>query len=162
MRAYDISALNILVLEKHLLIRNLLTQVFRQFGVPSVASTPDPKKAWDMFTTLPVDIMFCDWCEELDGLEFISRVRRDPETANAYVPLVVLTANTELRHVCQARDAGMTEFLAKPVSPKTIYERIVSVIEQDRFFVNCGSFFGPDRRRHREQPFGGEERRIRI
>jgi len=161
MKAYDISQLNILVLEKHLLIRNLLTEVFREFGVPSVHSTPDPEKAWKVFENFPVDIVFCDWCDELDGLAFLKRVRRDPETMNAYTPVVILTANTELRHVVEARDAGMTEFLAKPVSAKTIYERIVAVIESDRFFIDSGDFFGPDRRRHSGGEHEGAERRRR-
>ncbi|MBT3735674.1 MAG: response regulator [Gammaproteobacteria bacterium] len=67
-QAYDISALNILVLEKHLLIRKLLTDVFREFGVPTVQSTPDPETAWGFFTQFPADIVLCDWCEELDGM----------------------------------------------------------------------------------------------
>ncbi|MBT6093355.1 MAG: response regulator [Rhodospirillaceae bacterium] len=162
MKSYDISGLNVLVLEKHLLIRNLLTEVFREFGVPSVHSTPEPKKAWKIFESFPVDIVFCDWCAELDGLAFLSRIRRDPETMNAYAPVVILTANTELRHVCEARDAGMTEFLAKPVSAQAIYERIVAVIESDRFFINSGEFFGPDRRRHHADHHDGKERRART
>ncbi len=161
MKSYDISDLNVLVLEKHLLIRNLLTEVFREFGVPSVHSTPEPQKAWKIFESFPIDIVFCDWCDELDGLEFLNRIRRDPDTMNAFAPVVILTANTELRHVCEARDAGMSEFLAKPVSARTIYERIVAVIESDRFFINNGDFFGPDRRRHHSASHEGRERRLR-
>jgi len=48
-QSYDISALNILVLEKHVLLRKLLTDVFREFGVPTVQSTPEPEKAWMFF-----------------------------------------------------------------------------------------------------------------
>ena len=45
MRSYDLGKLSILVLEKHLLVRRLLTDVFSEFGVPTVHSTPEPEMA---------------------------------------------------------------------------------------------------------------------
>ena len=158
-QSYDISALNILVLEKHVLIRKLLTDVFREFGVPSVQSTPDPEKAWSFYQQFPADIILSDWCDELDGMEFLRRVRQDVDSPNPFVPVIVVTANTELRHVCTARDSGMTEFLAKPVSARTIYQRICNVIEGDRPFVRANHFFGPDRRRRDSGGHDGPDRR---
>ena len=57
MQAYDLSELSILVLEKHLLIRKLLTDVFNEFGVPTTQSTSDPEIAWEMLTNFPPDII---------------------------------------------------------------------------------------------------------
>lgn len=159
MQSYDITDLNILVLEKHILIRNLFTEVFRSFGVPTVQSTPDAEKAWQMYLNLPTDIIFCDWCQDLDGLEFLQRIRKDEDSPNPFVPVVLITANTELHHVMTARDNGMTEFLAKPVSAKQIYTRICNVIENQRPFVRASGFFGPDRRRHDGANDSGPERR---
>ncbi|NQV85211.1 MAG: response regulator [Rhodospirillales bacterium] len=160
MQAYDLRGLGILVLEKHLLIRKLLTDVFSEFGVPTVQSTPDPDVAWTMFCNFPVDIILCDWTEGLDGMEFLTRVRQDPESTNPFVPVVICTANTELRHVCTARDTGMTEYLAKPVSALTIYGRICALVENNRPFIRVSDFFGPDRRRHQmDRNSGGDRRR---
>ena len=157
--AYDISSLNVLVLEKHLLVRQLLTDVFREFGVPTVQSTSDPDKAWDMFVNFPPDIILSDWSHGLDGMAFLRKLRQDKDSSNPYVPVIVITANTELSHVLTARDAGTTEFLAKPVSARLIYLRIISMIENNRPFVRAKSFFGPDRRRRRSGEFSGPERR---
>ena len=159
MQTYDISALKILVLEKHILIRNLLTEVFREFGIPTVQSTADPVVAYEMFAEFPVDVILSDWCSGLDGMAFLNRMRKDPASANPFVPVIVITANTELKHVCTARDTGMTEFLAKPVSAKMIYSRIVSIIESTRPYVRCSQFFGPDRRRRAADGFIGQNRR---
>ena len=52
----------------------------------------------------------------------------------------------------------MTEFVAKPYSVNTIYERICSVIENPRPFVKSEEFFGPDRRRQ-EKDYKKDERR---
>jgi two-component system, chemotaxis family, chemotaxis protein CheY len=61
--------------------------------------------------------------------------------------------------VNQARDAGVTEFMVKPVTAKSLFDRIVSIIDRPRPFVRTKGFFGPDRRRTRGKPFVGENRR---
>jgi CheY-like chemotaxis protein len=162
MQAYDLSELSILVLEKHLLIRKLLTDVFNEFGVPTTQSTSDPEIAWEMLTNFPPDIILTDWADGLDGMAFLTRVRQDPESPNPFVPVVVCTANTDLQHICTARDTGMTEYLAKPVSARTIYSRICALVENHRPFIRISGFFCPDRRRHMEDRFAGSNRRRRL
>ncbi|NQU61066.1 MAG: response regulator [Rhodospirillales bacterium] len=161
MQSYDLQNLNILVLEKHVLVRKLLTDVFNEFGVPSTQSTSDPEVAWEMFKQFPADLILSDWTTDLDGMDFLTRVRQSDDSPDPFVPVVICTANTRLHHVCTARDKGMTEFLAKPVSAKTIYSRICAVIENHRPFIRVSDFFGPDRRRHANELFGGMDRRKR-
>lgn len=160
MRYYDLTKLSILVLEKHLLIRKLLTEVFDEFGIATVLSTPVPEIAFDIFMTHPVDIAICDWTHELDGMAFLNRLRQDQESQNPFIPVIVCTANTEMGHVSTARDLGMTNYLSKPVSAKIIYLAICAVIEDHRPFIRTGSFFGPQRRHRRIVPYTGVEQRI--
>ncbi len=162
MRSYDLGKLSLLVLDKHLLVRRLLTDVFNELGVPTVHSTPDPDMAWNLFMQLPIDLILSDWTYDLDGMAFLIKLRQHKDSPNPFVPVLVCTANTEYQHVCIARDNGMTEFLAKPVSAKTIYSRICAVIENHRPFIRISDFFGPDRRRHRDGDYGGQERRSRA
>ena len=94
------------------------------------------------------DIIFCDWnMEVIDGLEFTKFVRTGVDTANPYVPIIMLSGHSEARRICEARDIGITEYLVKPISAEMIYERICRVIERPRQFVKTKAFFGPDRRR---------------
>jgi hypothetical protein len=58
-----------------------------------------------------------------------------------------------------ARDAGVTEFLVKPLSAKALYERILSVVLHPRPFVRTKNYFGPDRRRNSNPGYAGPERR---
>ena len=159
MKSYDLSELNILVLEKNVLLRRLLTDVFSEFGVPTVFSTHDPLEAYNYFCNSAPDIIFCDCTPDLDGMSFVRQFRQADDTPNPYSPIVVVTANTELRHVCCVRDNGMTEFLAKPISAKTIYARLCSVIENPRAFIRVGEFFGPDRRRRQAEGYESSDRR---
>ena len=86
-------------------------------------------------------------------------IRKEKQSKNPFVPIIVLTANTEVRHILTARDAGMTEFLAKPISAGLIYARICLIIERQRLFIRCNGFFGPDRRSSLE--LKGQDRRDR-
>ncbi len=162
MQAYDLTELSILVLEKHLLIRRLLTDVFSEFGVPTVQSTPNPEVAWDMYLQSPTDIILSDWAEGLDGMAFLTKIRQDEDSPDPFVPVVVCSANTEYRHVCYARDKGMTEFLAKPVSALSVYSRICAMVEDDRYFIRNTDFFGPERRRHQAKDYAEIDRRKRL
>jgi two-component system chemotaxis response regulator CheY len=85
-------------------------------------------------------------------------IRQEKQSKNPFVAIIVVTANTEIRHVMTTRDAGMTEFLAKPISAGMIYSRICSIIGRQRLFIRRQDFFGPDRRRRR-MGLSGPERR---
>jgi DNA-binding response OmpR family regulator len=66
------------------------------------------------------------------------------------VPIIMITGHTERYRVEAARDAGVTEFLAKPVTAHNLFARITEILERPRAFVRCDRYFGPDRRRHHE------------
>ena len=133
--------------------------MFSEFGVPTVQSTPDPEVAWDMHCQSATDIILSDWTEGLDGMAFLTKIRQDKDSPDPFVPVVVCSAKTEYRHVCYARDKGMTEFLAKPVSAHSIYSRICAMVESNRPFVRVADFFGPDRRRFRGKEYAEADRR---
>jgi two-component system chemotaxis response regulator CheY len=71
----------------------------------------------------------------------------------------MLTGHSDKRRVMMARDAGVTEFLAKPISAKALYQRIVNVVVSPRPFIKTKSYFGPDRRRNTTTAYIGPERR---
>ena len=59
----------------------------------------------------------------------------------------------------EARDAGVTEFLVKPLSAQALHQRILSVVAHPRPFIRTPTFFGPDRRRTKAAEYTGPERR---
>lgn len=155
---YDISGLTVLILEQQSLMRDLMKQVFREFKVKNVHVTDDVDAAFQIFCETDVDLILTDWSHGIDGMGFLKNVRLHEDSPNPYVPVIVVTANTEIDHVFVARDTGMSEYLAKPVSANLIYSRICATIDSTRPFVRAGGFFGPDRRRRRVA-FQGADRR---
>ena len=91
---------------------------------------------------------------DLDGQEVLKRLR---EWYAA--PIIMLTAYAEKSKVEQARDAGVTEFCAKPVTATELYKKVCAVINTPRSFIRTGVYFGPDRRRRKDDNYKGKERR---
>lgn len=80
-------------------------------------------------------------------------------TPNRAAPIIFAASHTLVWHVTSARDAGITEYLAKPISARIIYSRLCSVIERPRTFIEADNFVGPDRRRQRDPYKVGQARR---
>ena len=60
----------------------------------------------------------------------------------------------------EARDAGVNEFLAKPISAKALYQRFAANIDNPRPFIRTKHYFRPDgRRQYTGPPRGVPERR---
>lgn len=157
--AYSFGNLNILLVEDDRSMRVLIRDILKAFGVGNVRAVADGSAALQEMRYYAADIIILDWLmHPMDGMEFLRRIRTADDTPNAYVPVIMLTAYTEMRRVEECRDAGITEFLAKPVTPMAVYSRIVSIIENQRTYVKSHNYFGPDRRRA-ERPFTGTDRR---
>lgn len=167
MAEFNLSNLKFLVVDDYTPMRRILWNVLRELGVYHVGEAEDGSAAMRMMKGekgQPVfvpDILITDHImTPVDGLKLTRMIRLDADSPNPFLPVIMVTARTDIRHVVEARDAGVTEFLAKPVSARLVYCRVRTVIESPRPFVRAPSFFGPDRRR-RQLRFDGLDRRTR-
>src|SRR5690606_10062290 len=69
------------------------------------------------------DLIVLDWMmPEVNGIETLRRLRRDPRTA--HMPVIMLSAKAEVDNKSEGLDAGADDYLAKPFSPKELASRI--------------------------------------
>ncbi|MSO93662.1 MAG: response regulator [Rhodospirillales bacterium] len=159
-KQYNIQRLNFLLVDDNKFMRTIVRAVLNTWGCRNIVEASDGEEGLKELKVFPADLVICDWeMAPMDGIDFTRRIRNDQDSPNRFVPVIMLTAHTEVRRVRHARDAGIHEFLAKPVQPKALYERICEIIERPRKFVRCASYFGPDRHRHRKYQYEGEDRR---
>ena len=92
---------------------------------------------------------------DTNGLKVLLEMKKlAPDT-----PIIMITAYAALETVADARDSGVDEFMAKPLSAAALEKRIQRVLEDPRPFVEAPEFSGPDRRR-RNIEIKGEDRRV--
>lgn len=150
---YVLENINVLVLDDNRHMRLLVESILHALGVKHVCQAGDAAQAFKELLHFNADVIIVDWhMEPLDGLDFVRLVRTAKDSPNPYVPIIMLSGYTEYRRVTEARDAGVHEFLAKPISAKALYQRFAAIIENPRPFVRTKNYFGPDRRRRNIGP----------
>jgi len=156
----DFNKLRFLVIDDNAHMRRILRTLLHGFGAREVYEAEDGASALELYTHYVPDIVITDWAMPIfDGLELTQMIRQPGANANPYVPIIMLTGHSEKRRVMMARDAGITEFLAKPISAKGLYQRVLNVVANPRPFIKTRNYFGPDRRRNVTSSYVGPERR---
>ncbi len=155
----DFSELNVLIIDDNEHTVQLLSRMLHSFGIQSISSAKDGSSAFPLLKIKKFDLIICDWAmKPINGITFARRVRRDPKSPCPFVPIIMLTGHTDVDRVIEARDAGINDFLAKPIAPATLLHRMISAIEKPNEFIKTGEYFGPDRRRRDDDPVGVERR----
>lgn len=159
--SYDLSELQILIVEDNKNTQNLIREVLRLLKIATIQVVGDGEAAKKVLENFSPDIIITDWAmKPMNGLEFTSWIRRNEDSPNPYVPVIMLTAHTDYARVMEAINHGVNEYLAKPISVSSLYQRLVTVIERPRLFVRAGEYIGPDRRRRgTESNYIGPKRR---
>jgi CheY-like chemotaxis protein len=156
----DFNRLRFLVIDDNAHMRRILRTLLHGFGAREVYEAEDGASGLEAFTHYVPDILITDWAMPIfDGLELTHMIRQPGANSNPYVSIIMLTGHSEKKRVVSARDAGVTEFLAKPISAKGLYQRIVNVVANPRPFIKTKTYFGPDRRRSASSAYVGPERR---
>jgi two-component system chemotaxis response regulator CheY len=158
---YDFRYLRVLVVDDSKFMTRVVSQILKAMGVGHVEMAHSGQEAFEVAKDFQPDIVISDWdMEDGEGPDLVTRLRTDPDSPNQYVNVIMLTGFAERRRVLAARDFGITEFLTKPVAAKSLYSRIVAMVERPRPFVRVDeTYFGPDRRRAANEDYKGPERR---
>jgi two-component system chemotaxis response regulator CheY len=155
-----LETLRVLLVDDNQHMRAIVQAVLAGVGVSHIKETRDGAEALDALREWPADLAIVDFhMEPLDGVEFTRMVRNAPDSRNPYLPIIMMTGHSERHRVEKARDAGVTEFVAKPLTAKSVLERMHAVIYRPRPFVRTADYFGPDRRRRQDPEFRGPWRR---
>ena len=149
-----------LILDDNAHMRGLLRVILLSFGMRRIDEAGDCNEAIGLVAGGDIDIAFVDLkLGGLDGITFCRHIRRSPASPDRFLPLVMVTAYSERSRVIDAINAGVDEFLVKPVRAVDVANRVNAVIERRRPFIDIPSYFGPDRRRRDDPRHRGPWRR---
>ncbi len=96
-------------------------------GSADVTSAGTSDAALNLLGEQPFDGVLVDnGLPDLSGVEFIRLVRSDPRTLT--LPLVLFTGSSSPAVEREARQAGADDFLAKPVEPVLLEERVLALL----------------------------------
>lgn len=131
-------------------------------GIVEIAVVPTSASALTQLQTKVFDAVFCDdLAEPIEGMSFPIAARRTPDVLDNMTPIFLMSRGPRRSDVELARDEGVTDVLARPISAATIMRKVTLAMTQPRSFISNGDFFGPDRRSKTRPMFSGNDRRAR-
>lgn len=152
--------LKILLVDDNHYMRVLLAEILRAIGVKDIHEANDGAEGLQMMRDNSIDVVMTDLSmQPLDGIDFVRLLRNSPDSPNQLAPVIMITGHSTYARVNEARDAGVNEFLVKPLTARGVIERLHQVVDNPRPYVRSEDYFGPDRRRRPDPGWMGPWRR---
>jgi DNA-binding response OmpR family regulator len=152
--------LSVLVLDDSAHMRGLLRTILSGFSIRRIEEAGDVDRAVAIAEGGGIDVALVDLkLEGGTGFDFCRRIRFGPEGPLVRLPIIMVTAHSERTLVREAINAGVDEFLVKPVSAADVASKINAVFERRRTFIVSPNYIGPDRRRRNDPEYSGPRRR---
>ena len=155
MPRYDFSRLSVLVAEDSKFMQSIFTNVLKALGVQRVTVAADGEEAIGILTPIrnansqlkvlsSFDVVISDYfMPRLDGGTLLLWIRRANLSPDRFLPVIMVSAAADQDVLFKCRDAGVSEFLAKPFSAEMVAQRLVTAVERPRQFIYCTTYFGP-------------------
>lgn len=145
--AINLGDLVILVADPSSYVRMISHGMLRGFGANKILEVGQTTSLLQTLSAQKVDILLCDArLPPHGGLVLTRTIRRNAGNINRTMPILLMSSDTREATIKSARDAGANMVIAKPMSPRSLYDRLAWIAFSSRNFVDTDSYFGPDRR----------------
>lgn len=110
-----LRSLRVLIVEDQDDMRAMLRNMLMEIGTNQIFESRDGKEAM-MFLEDAIDlidVVVCDWnMPKASGVDVLKRLRK----SNPDIPFLMVTGRTDKNSVIEARDMGVSAYIAKPFS----------------------------------------------
>lgn len=138
----------VVVYDENPFFRKLIIEILHAFEIPMVHGCSELSTVTNLLKNKTVDCLVMDWATEQDAdLNLVKEIRKGMAGVNLETPIVLCTANTLKDQLFAARDAGVDEIVAKPISHVHLLDKILYARFKRREFVETSEYRGPSRRR---------------
>lgn len=124
-----LASLKILVIDDQEFVRTIVKKMLVQLGIGTVLEAQDGNSGIEAVTREAPDLVICDiQMRPVDGFGFVKQLRATP--AVSHTPVIMLTAHTDATTVARAKELDIGAFLAKPVLPPALKDKILKVLSR--------------------------------
>jgi two-component system chemotaxis response regulator CheY len=143
-----LNSIAVLVVDDNPYMRKILRNILVNLGVKNVHEAADGIAGLEAIRMFAPDIVVLDWeMPLLSGAELVRIVRAPGVFPMPDVPIIMLSGYVERWRVIEAARLGVHEFLAKPVSGKSLFDRMMAILTRPRAIVTLGEYYGPEPRK---------------
>lgn len=143
-----VTSAKVLVIDDDYYMRKVIRSLLLAVGIKDVHEVSNGVDGLEAIPSVAPDIVILDWeMPNMTGGEFMRFVRSPKTFSLPDVPVIMLTGHVERERVVEAMRLGVNEFLCKPVSAKSLQQRIMSIRGNPRKMVRIGDYYGPEPRK---------------
>ncbi|MBP2300497.1 response regulator [Azospirillum picis] len=145
---YDFSQIDAAIIDSQLNTGRLFRDVLIRMNFRRAEVFDSVRAAAGLLVAGMPDLLLVDAdAEDSEAFRFIRSLRNDSGVPNPFACVIVTTWTPTPALLARVSNVGGDDLLMKPVSPKQMRERIVSLIEARKGFVVTADYTGPDRRK---------------
>ena len=112
-------------------IRMVLHELLVQLGHTDVLEAENGCKALELVAQGGVDVLLLDLhMPVLDGLATLKQIKENPKTAG--IPVVIISSDTDMRVIDQARQLGAIGYIKKPFKAEAMQKALAVALETQR------------------------------
>lgn len=116
----------VLIAEDSSVIQNLTKKILEQQNL-KVLTAKNGKEVLALLETEPVHLILMDInMPQMDGITCVQNIRRSPKEEVKNIPVLAITGNARNYTEEEFKDAGINEFLQKPVD----FDHLVEVVKR--------------------------------
>ena len=142
------EGLVVLIADSNHYTRRLTRMMLTNLGARSIYEAADGVAVIDAIRNISPDVMILDWdMQGLTGQEVMRIVRSPGVFPKPNLPIIMLTDVGKRSRVHSALRLGVHELLVKPISPKTLQQRLLGIVLKPRPMIRAGRYYIPLPRR---------------
>lgn len=117
----------IIIADDMQMMRRLLKTSLIKAGFMDVTEAINGEELLKKLDETPYDIIICDWeMPKMSGIDALRHIRSSE--AHKHIPFVMVTAVSEAAQVKQAIDAGISDYVIKPIKPEAFAQKVKKIL----------------------------------
>ncbi|WP_237700496.1 response regulator [Methylophaga thiooxydans] len=126
---YDVSELNILLVDDSFTSRNHISRVLNSMGIDHIDHAENGREAVELLAARKYDLIVTDLnMPEMDGEQLVHYVR--DEIGDVMVPILMATTENNQATLGNVRQAGVSAILDKPFEPQVIRDILYRMLDE--------------------------------
>ena len=134
MTLHNIS--EILVVDDSGAVRGVVRKLLTQLGFKNIDEASDGEAALAKISERHFSLIISDWnMEPMSGQVLLEKVRENKQHAN--LPFIMMTADSTIGKIVQAKNAGVTSFIKKPFRAEELQAKILQTNTNNRLIASA-------------------------
>lgn len=127
-----LRALRVLVVDDNHYRRTIVRGMLAFMGIRRSYQAANAAEAFDAIQKNAPHLVIIEWELPGSGVELARMIRSSARRPTPDVPIIMLSDQGYRERALEAAEAGVREFLLRPMSPKTLHDRIAGIVNQPR------------------------------